>query len=215
MADGVRRKFRREGEAQRQGDLIAAALELIAEGGPQAATVRAIAARAGVTPGLIRHYFHTKEDLLCAAYASFMQRMTDDHRATVADGVADPVARLARFVVASLTPPMVDARAVGLWAGFIHLVQHDPVMRAVHHKTYHAFRFELDVLIAEALASVGRGDSPEELRRHAISCNALIDGLWMEGSSLPDAFSDGELPRLGVANIGLLLGLDLAAALED
>ena len=65
---GERRKFRREGEERRRDALIAAALDLVSEGGPEAATVRAIAERAGVTPGLIRHYFRTKEDLTRAAY---------------------------------------------------------------------------------------------------------------------------------------------------
>ncbi len=76
---GERRKFRREGEETRRDALIAAALALVAEGGAQAATVRAIADRAGVTPGLIRHYFDTKEDLTRAAYASADGRMTDDN----------------------------------------------------------------------------------------------------------------------------------------
>ena len=73
---GQRRTFRREGEAQRREDLVAAALDCIAEGGPLGATVRAIAERAGVTPGLIRHYFNTKEDLISAAYSALMTGMT-------------------------------------------------------------------------------------------------------------------------------------------
>ncbi|HRK43503.1 MAG TPA: TetR family transcriptional regulator, partial [Gemmobacter sp.] len=40
---GERRKFTREGEERRREALIAAALDLVAEGGPGAATVRAIA----------------------------------------------------------------------------------------------------------------------------------------------------------------------------
>ena len=68
--------YRRESEETRRADLIAATQELVAEGGPEAATVRAIAARAGVTPGLIRHYFQTKDELTRAAYATLMDGMT-------------------------------------------------------------------------------------------------------------------------------------------
>lgn len=46
-----RRPFQRAGEEARRTALIEATLDLIAEGGPQAATVRAIALKAGVTPG--------------------------------------------------------------------------------------------------------------------------------------------------------------------
>ena len=73
-----RRSYRREAEDIRRDALITAALDLVAEGGPQAATVRAIADRAGVTPGLIRHYFASKEDLTRAAFRRLMERMIDD-----------------------------------------------------------------------------------------------------------------------------------------
>jgi TetR/AcrR family transcriptional regulator, transcriptional repressor of bet genes len=57
---GDRRKFRREGEERRREALMAQRRwNLMAEGGVSGATVRAIAERAGVTPGLIRHYFES------------------------------------------------------------------------------------------------------------------------------------------------------------
>jgi Bacterial regulatory proteins, tetR family. len=96
-----RRPFQRVGEETRRAALIEATLDLIAEGGPQAATVRAIALRAGVTPGLIRHYFATKEDLVAAAHESLMTELTEASAARLNDPSADPVMRLARL---SLTP---------------------------------------------------------------------------------------------------------------
>ena len=109
-----RRRFRREGEERRRQALIAATLDLIARGGAQAATVRAIAERAGVTPGLIRHYFDGKEVLILAAYRALMDRLTADAAAVLAGAPDDPRARLAAFVRAAVTPPVVDARALGL-----------------------------------------------------------------------------------------------------
>ncbi len=87
-------------------------MTLIGEGGPAAATVRAIAERAGVTPGLIRHYFTTKEELTRAAYATLMA--TDDRgqcRGCWRMLRTAPEARLAAFVTASLRPPVVDPDA--------------------------------------------------------------------------------------------------------
>ncbi|MGH9006294.1 MAG: helix-turn-helix domain-containing protein, partial [Acidimicrobiales bacterium] len=43
--------------------LLEAALRLIAERGLHAATVRAVADEAGVTPGLVVHHFRTKDQL--------------------------------------------------------------------------------------------------------------------------------------------------------
>ena len=96
--NGERRKFTREGEERRRDALIAAALDLVAEGGPAAATVRAIAQRAGVTPGLIRHYFRTKEDLTRSAYRAVMERMNTANAAVLETAPPDPEARLAAFI---------------------------------------------------------------------------------------------------------------------
>ena len=206
---GARRTFRREGEAQRRDDLNAAALDCIAEGGARAATVRAIADRAGVTPGLIRHYFLTKEELLAVAYRALMAQMTDQSMAVLSGAPDDPAARLAAFVVAAVTPPVADPRAMALWAGFIHMVQNDPATKAVHGETYLGFRDQLQGLIDAALAAVGRPTTAPQLRRHAIACNAVIDGLWLEGSALPDAFETGEIAQIALTSVGAIVGLDL------
>ncbi|SEO18111.1 regulatory protein, tetR family [Salinihabitans flavidus] len=175
-----------------------------------AATVRAIAARAEVTQGLIRHYFDSKEALLTAAYEAHMHRMTQ----ATADGAGDGTtarARLAGFVVAGLTPPVVDGASVALWAGFLKTVRENERMRATHEATYRDFRDRLEVLIAAALEEEGRHPGAEQLRRLGIAANAVIDGLWLEGGALPGAFADGELPDLGLMAVGAIVGLNLTS----
>lgn len=208
---GERRAYRREGEDRRREALISAALALITEGGPQAATVRAIADRAGVTPGLIRHYFQTKEALTREAYRTVMDRMTKDNAAGLENAPADPIARLALFVAASLRPPVIDPASMALWASFLFQVRNDPAMREVHEATYLTYRDALQRLIEATAIS----DDPDRNRAWAIAGNALIDGLWLEGCALPDAFAEGELPRIGLTSMGAILGLDLIAALPS
>jgi len=208
---GNRRKFRREGETVRRDALIEAALQLMAEGGAQAATVRAIADRAGVTPGLIRHYFHSKEDLTRAAYTTLMSRMIAANVAVLETAPADPVVRLAAFVAASLRPPVVDAEALGLWAAFIHRLRTDPQIRLAHESAYLAYRDRLQLLIS----ALPRPADDATLRAQAIACNAVIDGLWLEGSALPEAFSQGEIPRIGLMSVGAILNLDLLSHLPE
>ncbi len=208
---GERRKFKREGEEARRDALIAAALSLVAEGGAQAATVRAIAERAGVTPGLIRHYFVNKEELTRTAYAALMSRMTEDNASVLATAPDTPEARLAVFVAASLRPPVVDAERLGLWAAFLHGVRTDPAIRAVHETTYLNYRDRLQALIA----ALPRPADEVTLRHQAIACNAVIDGLWLEGSALPEAFGPDELPRIGLTSVGAILGIDLLSHLPE
>lgn len=208
MSD-TRRKFKRESAETRKEALIQATLELVAENGVRGATVRAIAERAEVTQGLIRHYFTTKEELITAAYEHHMNAMTDQTMAPAAGVESSARARLAAFVIASLTPPVVDPRAIALWASFLNKVQHDPQMKATHERTYAYFRDHLEGLIEAALQEAGDAPAPARLRQLAIACNAVIDGLWLEGGALPDAFTPGELVKIGLQSVAALTGLNL------
>lgn len=204
-----RRKFKREGAEARRDALIRATLDLIAEQGVQGATVRAIAERAEVTQGLIRHYFTSKEELISAAYEFHMTQLTELTEASTRLATASARGRLAAFVCASLDGPVVAPQNIALWAGFLNLVQADAGMRAIHARTYVDFRGRLQELIRSAFAEIGRQVDAAQLRQLAIACNALIDGLWLEAGALPDAFDPGELADIGLRSVGTLLDLDL------
>jgi len=203
----ARRPYRRASEQTRRTELIAATQELVAEGGPANATVRAIAARAGVTAGLIRHYFQSKEELVRAAYLCLMEGMTAQSAAALDSVGTVPEARLAAFVATSLGPPVMEAAAVGLWAGFVHKVQSTPELLAVHEAVYLDYRGMLQSLIA----ALPRLATEVQQRAEAIACNAVIDGLWLEGSILSHAFAPGEIPAIGLRSVGAILGVDLLA----
>ena len=203
----ARRLYRRESEENRRSALIAATQELVAQGGPEAATVRAIAERAGVTPGLIRHYFQSKDELNRAAYRALMDGMTAKGSDAIEGVGAQPAERLAAFIAASLRPPVLDAGAVVLWAGYMHKVRSDPDLLAVHESAYLSYRDTLQKLIE----TLPRETEPGQTRREAIACNAVIDGLWVEGSLLPTTFAPGEVVSIGLHSIGAILGVDLLA----
>ena len=82
-------------------------------------------------------------------------------------------------------------------------------MRDSHERTYYKYRNRLEALIAAVLNETGRPRSAPELRHLAIACNAVIDGLWMEGGVLPSAFAPDELSEIGVRSVGAILGIDL------
>lgn len=204
----ARRPYQRASQESRREELINAALKLIGDGGPQAATVRAIADEAGVTAGLIRHYFNTKEELVRSAYQSLMVRLLTDTSQNAVKDSDDPKIRLAHFVVASITPPIADPAMVGKWAGFLHLVRSDEDIREVHRENYFVYRDMLQDLIAKAKPSLDGA----ALRRAAIACNGLIDGLWLEGSLISDSFEPDEIVAVGLSAVGTILGIDLAQA---
>ncbi|MDO6585220.1 TetR family transcriptional regulator C-terminal domain-containing protein [Salipiger sp. 1_MG-2023] len=204
-----RRAFVREAPETRRAALIQAALELIGEAGYRGATTRAIAERAGVTLGLIRHHFHSKEDLISAAYDAHMSAMSDLSLAPAERKDLPPDQRLALVIEANLTPPVMSERNVTLWASFIAQIPNEPGIRTTHDRTYLSFRDRLEALIAETLSAQGRAVPADELRRLATSCNALIDGLWLEGGACPTGLAGDDLVAMGQDRIGVLLGVTL------
>lgn len=206
-----RRPYRREAEDVRRDALISAALELIAAGGPGAATVRAIAERAGVTPGLIRHYFSGKDELVRESYRVTMERMISDNAEVLRKNSGDPMGNLARFIVAALTPPVADPARAGLWAGFLYGVQNDPKFKEIHIQNYLAYRDLLQSLIEKLPREAG----PDRCRADAIACNGVIDGLWLEASSAPEIFAPGQIVEIGLSAVGAILGVNLAQSWQD
>ncbi len=203
----ARKGFRNEGELVRRADLIAATLACVAEGGPRMATVRAIAARAGVTQGLIRHYFPSKDHLMEAAYQALMDRLTVETR-LIFDVSPKGARRLEAFVRAALGGEATDPAGLAAWAGFVGALNRDPRLRAIHRANYHAFREALESLIFEALSERGQTASASRLRRLGIAVNAVLDGLWLEAGLLPDAFEAGEIAEVGVEAVAALLRLE-------
>ena len=205
----TRRSFHHESEDVRRQDLIAATLDCIAEYGIQGATVRQIAERAGVTPGLIRHYFVSKDLMFQAAYREVVYTMFESASKAADEKIGDPVARLRIFVLANFQEPIIDQRMLSLWATFIAQTGVDPALAAIHREGYLSYRDTLEQLLAEALQAAGRDSSSSDRRSLAIAINGLIDGLWLEGCMAGDMFAEGELGRIALSAVQRLTGLSL------
>ena len=136
----VRKPFRREGEDLRRRALVEATLTCIATLGMEGTTVREIAIKAGVTAGLIRHYFSSKDELVLAAYSHYVDQMASQSRDAVNIARPDPLSQLAAFVRANLSEPVVDQTNLALWAGFIKTVRTNPAMGAIHLQGYNGYR---------------------------------------------------------------------------
>lgn len=65
----ARRTGRRPGNSGAKAQILTAAREQFAESGYDGASIRAIAATAGVDPALVHHYFGSKDDLFMAVVA--------------------------------------------------------------------------------------------------------------------------------------------------
>ncbi|ANY10250.1 TetR family transcriptional regulator [Pseudonocardia sp. HH130630-07] len=91
---------RAETAARTRRTLVRSASELLDEGGPEAVTLRAVGARAGVSRGAPYGHFTNKEHLLARLAVDTWHALADDVEALGADPGLDTGARLERAVVA-------------------------------------------------------------------------------------------------------------------
>lgn len=168
----ARQAFTRESADARRADLIEATAAVLAEQGLAGTNVRAICAKAGVSPGLLRHYFGGIDDLVAATYQATSDRMDAIFAAAVESAGSDPRVRLTAYLTASFRPPVTDPELLGAWTAFWALSRNDVRIAAIHAESYAGYRERL----GELLTACGAADAG----RLAIMLTAMVDGLWLE-----------------------------------
>ena len=191
--------FRRSEPDARRADLIAATARVLAREGTGGASVRAIAVEAGVSPGLVGHYFAGIDALIAATYAHVEHTVSEALDAAVAIAGADPRARLDAFVTASFSPPIASGELLATWTAFWSLVRSRADIAHQHDEQYAAFRARLEALLAECGLPAAR------LRHAAIAITALVDGLWLELCLSPEAFSADEADAIARSVLDALI----------
>lgn len=169
----ARQAFTRESADTRREALIAACARVLAEHGAQGASVRTICTEAGVSPGLLRHYFDGIEALIADTYRGTGARVAEALLAAV-DAESEPRARLLAFVTASFRAPIADPELLATWLAFWSLSRTNPIIGAIHDEIYADNRRDMEGLIAACPGA------PADPRLAAIALTALVDGLWLE-----------------------------------
>lgn len=186
---------------ERRRELLEATARCLAERGAAGVSVRTICAEAGVSPGLLRHYFGTVSEAIAETYCWVGARVTVALEQAVAAAGADPRDRLLAYLTASFRPPISDRDLLATWLAFWSLTRSDPAIAAVHEEIYADFRAGIERLIGEARPDLA------DPRLAAVALTALIDGLWLELSLGEAPFTPEEAGALAEAWLDRLLGL--------
>jgi AcrR family transcriptional regulator len=190
---------RAEPDARRQS-LVEACARSLAVRGVSGTSVRAICTEAGVSPGLLRHYFSGIDALVAETYRWTGARVSRALEEAIALAPATPRARLLAYLTASFRPPIANPDLLATWLAFWSLTKTDPVIAAVHTEIYRDYRRDLEALIA-ALDPNARNH-----RLTAVALTALVDGLWLELSLGSAPFTPDEAAQLAERWLDSLLG---------
>lgn len=182
--------FSRADPDERRQSLIDACARVLAARGAAGVSVRAICAEAGVSPGLLRHYFGGISHAIAATYAATGARIDAALDAAVAAAGPDPRARLLAYLTANFRPPIASPDLLASYVAFWSLARSDRVVAQVRAEVYGSFRRSLEQLIRAYRPALA------DPRLPAIALTALIDGLWLELSQGSAPFTPAEAEAL-------------------
>src|SRR5882724_2820284 len=114
---------RDEGEEARRVQLVEVSIDSLAEVGYVGTTLAEIAGRAGVSPGLVAHYFDDKDGLLEAAFRTLARTLAARMRARLALA-RTPRGRVQAVIDINLAPEEFDKRTGTAWLAFWGQVLH-------------------------------------------------------------------------------------------
>jgi betaine-aldehyde dehydrogenase len=192
---------RDELEDARRAQLIEVTIDSLAEVGFVGTTLAEIAGRAGVSPGLVAHYFGDKDGLLEGAFRTLARVVAVRMRERFALA-RTPRARVQALIDANLGPENFDRRTGNAWLAFWGQVLHFEGLKRVQT----AYQRRMLSNLRSDLRSLMPGD---EARSLAAMIAAMIDGVWLRAAlsewqeadsesarALLTAFVDGRLREL-------------------
>ena len=192
-------------EPIRRQQLITATMAAIDEVGLADATVMRIARHAGVSAGIISHYFGGKDGLLEATMRQILSDLgtaVAARRAAIADD--NPEGHLRAIIAGNFDRSQVTGPVAKTWLAFWASSMHQPTLQRLQQVN--------DRRLYSNLCTQFRRLMPRaEARQAAQALAAMIDGLWLRGALTPDGLDADSARRVALATLDQLL-IDTANA---
>lgn len=167
--------MRKEIPEKRKELLINAAFETIGDVGLAGITLSHVAKEAGMSTGIVSHYFGDKEGLLNATMRKILRDLRDGIAESKANAPTDVRAQLFAVIDANFHPSQTSANSMRAWLDFWAASMHNSELRRLQ-------RLNDRRLYSNICCQFRQVMSPERARKSARGLAALIDGLWLRGS---------------------------------
>jgi len=165
----------------RRRQLIDATIRTIEAHGFAETTIARISKAAGLSSGIISHYFGGKNALLAAT----MRALLSELQAAVITRLRraqSPIARIEAVIDASFSTEQFTPRVSTAWLAFYGQVPHSPELARLHRAYLGRLRSNLRHAFRQLLG-------PDEADRAAEGMGAMIDGIWVRSAlrrQIPD-----------------------------
>ena len=173
----------------RRAEITGALLAVIARHGYEKATIQAIAAQAGLAPGLIHYHFKNKQEILVSLVGAMAEAAHARYLAVLGDQV-EPLPRLRAYLNARLglgegAAPDIVAAWVMIGAEAVR----QPEVRAVYRRMVADELALLTTLLTDCLHA--RGREARVASTLAAGLAAMIEGAYQLSSAAADVMPRG------------------------
>nr|WP_219606723.1 transcriptional regulator BetI [Pectobacterium sp. CFBP8739] len=170
----------------RRQQLIEATLAAINDVGMNDASIVQIARRAGVSNGIISHYFRDKNGLLEATMRYLISHLGLAVKSRLLNLTENtPRARLRAIVQGNFDDSQTNSAAMKTWLAFWASSLHSPMLHRLQQVNDRRLYSNLCVEFSRCLPK-------DNARIAAKGLAGLIDGLWLRGALSHDAFNREE-----------------------
>lgn len=158
-------------EPVRRQQLIDATIESVAQKGLQATTINSISKNAGMSSGIISHYFGGKQGLIEATVRYLLSNLKDDLISKV-DEKTTPTQRLMFIVESNFALVQQRKDTTRTWLSFWAQSMHDKELHRLQNVNSKRLQSNLTVSFKQ-LIPLAQANLAAELTA------AMIDGLWL------------------------------------
>lgn len=189
----TKRSTTRQAPDVRRQDLLAVTISCLARLGPRGTTGREICRQAGVSHGLLRHYFNNPENLLLETYQELSDRVIQRFEEELAVPRDNAWETIDNFFAVLFSEEWANDDILGAWIAFWTLVRSNEEFAQVSQD----YNRRLREMLVAAVSRLPQGPlSNEDL---ASLLSAVMDGLWLDFS-----LSSERLPRERALALGRL-----------
>ena len=187
-------------EPIRRRQLIDATIAAIEENGFAEATVSRISARAGVSTGIVHHYFGNKTDLLEAT----LRDLASTRRREVIErlnAAKSPRERVIAIIDGNLAPSLFHRAGVTAWLAFWGETPNNPRFTRIQNIIIRRLRGNLVHALRPIVA-------PARLMETAEGIGTLLDGLWLRAALTGGGVTLAEAQKLAHGYLDMCLALE-------
>lgn len=177
---------RTQSRDSRRAQVIEATIQSLADRGFSRTTVTDVAARAGISHGLVLFHFQSKENLLAETLDFIAEEYRVNWQTALAAAADTPEAQILALIEADFAPALCTPARLSAWCAFWGESQSRPLYQARCGANDELYNQTLTDICTAMNACHGYTQNPAQSAR---LIRIMVDGVWLDLMTLEQPYS--------------------------